>query len=143
MADILHKLSIQAPRDRVFQALATREGLSHWWTSTTDGESRPGQTLAFRFGEHVCEMRVDELEPGGRVAWTCLRASPEWVGTKLTFDLADEENGRTTVRFGHRQWAEASDFLASCSTKWATFLLSLREFVETGKGRPFPHDLAT
>src|SRR5687767_7145181 len=85
MAEILHKLSIQAPRERVFQALATREGLSGWWTSTTDGESKPGQTLAFRFNEHVCEMRVDELEPATRVVWTCVKAAPEWVGTKLTF----------------------------------------------------------
>jgi hypothetical protein len=25
--------------------------------------------------------------------------------------------------------------------KWATFLLSLRDYVETGKGKPSPHDL--
>jgi len=25
--------------------------------------------------------------------------------------------------------------------KWATFLLSLREYVETGTGKPSPHDL--
>lgn len=142
MPDILHKLSIGAPRERVFQALATREGLARWWTSTTEGDSAPGQTLTFRFGEHICEMRVDELRSGSRVAWECTRASPEWVGTRLTFELS-EENGRTSLLFGHRQWAQTSDFFASCSTKWATFLLSLREYAETGKGRPFPHDLST
>ncbi len=25
--------------------------------------------------------------------------------------------------------------------KWATFLLSLKDYVETGRGRPFPNDL--
>jgi hypothetical protein len=31
--------------------------------------------------------------------------------------------------------------MAHCSMKWATFMLSLRELVETGKGRPSPVDL--
>jgi hypothetical protein len=25
--------------------------------------------------------------------------------------------------------------------KWATFMLSLRDYLETGKGRPFPNDI--
>jgi hypothetical protein len=28
-----------------------------------------------------------------------------------------------------------------CSTKWATFLLSLRDDLESGKGRPAPRDV--
>jgi hypothetical protein len=28
-----------------------------------------------------------------------------------------------------------------CSTKWATFLVSLKQHVETGTGAPEPHDL--
>jgi len=31
--------------------------------------------------------------------------------------------------------------MAHCSMKWATFLLSLREFVETGTGKPSPRDI--
>jgi len=27
-----------------------------------------------------------------------------------------------------------------CSTKWATFLLSLKDYVERGEGRPEPRD---
>jgi hypothetical protein len=40
-----------------------------------------------------------------------------------------------------RQWREEVEFMAYCSTKWATFLLSLRDLVETGTGKPAPHDL--
>jgi hypothetical protein len=28
-----------------------------------------------------------------------------------------------------------------CSTKWATFLLSLKQLLETGKGRPAPDEV--
>lgn len=52
-----------------------------------------------------------------------------------------EEDNQTIVLFGHRNWREAVEATAHCSMKWATFLLSLREYVETGKGKPSPHDL--
>ena len=141
MPDITHKISINAPRERVYAALATVDGLSGWWTSTTSGESKPGKTLEFRFGQHVCRMRVDALDQGKRVEWECTDDSGEWASTKLAFDLS-EDTGRTTLLFGHRAWREQSPFFATCSMKWATFLLSLREYVESGTGRPFPRDVA-
>jgi len=141
MAEILHKITIKAPSGAVYDALSTVEGLSGWWTKTTSGESAPGKSLEFRFGEHVVRMRVAALEPGKRVVWECAESAGEWAGTRLTFQLS-EEAGRTTLLFGHREWKESTPFLASCSMKWATFLLSLREYVESGEGRPFPLDIA-
>lgn len=67
-------------------------------------------------------------------------SKPEWVGTELEFLLASEGE-HTIVRFGHRRWREEVEFMAHCSMKWATFPLSLRQFVETGQGRPAPDDL--
>ena len=140
MSDILHEIRIKAPAETVYGALATVPGLAAWWTTTTSGTSEVGGALEFRFGEHAIEMRVDALEPGKRVAWQCTR-DPHWLGTRFTFDLT-EKDGRTTLVFGHRAWKEANAFFAHCSMKWATFLLSLRDYVETGSGRPFPRDLA-
>lgn len=141
MSDILHELHIKASADAVFGALATVPGLARWWTTTTSGESAVGKSIEFRFGENVVDMRVDELSPGKRAAWECTRySSSDWVGTRVTFDLT-EDNGRTTLVFGHRQWKEANAHFGHCSMKWATFLLSLRDYVENGAGRPFPHDV--
>lgn len=141
MAEILHKIRIRAPRPEVYRALSTIEGLASWWTQTTSGESAPGKTLEFRFGENVNLMRVETLEPNQRVEWRCTGSHPDWVGTRLTFELFDEGEG-TTLLFGHDSWKEPSPFLAHCSMKWATFLLSLRAYLETGAGRPFPLDIA-
>ncbi|HMJ47961.1 MAG TPA: hypothetical protein VK498_11570 [Ferruginibacter sp.] len=47
----------------------------------------------------------------------------------------------TIVLFGHRNWKEEVKFMADCSMKWGIFLLSLKEFVETGKGRLSPNDI--
>jgi uncharacterized protein YndB with AHSA1/START domain len=141
VADIQHKLQINAPKEKVYRALATIDGLAGWWTSTTSGESAPGKTIDFRFNQHVARMRVDELERNKSVAWTCVDETGDWRDTRIKFDLT-EEDGRTTLRFSHARWKEANDLMAHCSMKWATFLLSLRELAEGGKGRPFPYDLS-
>ncbi|WP_405275186.1 SRPBCC family protein [Gaopeijia maritima] len=62
------------------------------------------------------------------------------MGTEATFDFL-EEGDMTILVFGHRGWREQVEFTAHCSMKWATFLLSLRDFLESGRGRPAPADL--
>jgi hypothetical protein len=74
------------------------------------------------------------------VRWHCVSGPEDWIGTDITFELAEQDN-LTIVLFGHRNWREATESSAHCSMKWATFLLSLRALVETGKGRPAPDDL--
>lgn len=146
MPDIIHRIGIKATPQAVFQALSTLDGLSGWWTSDTVGDPRPGGNLAFTFltpsGEVLGRMvfAVDAISQVTAVRWTCLEGPPDWVGTSVTFDLSLQD-GQTIVIFGHRGWAEASESMAHCSMKWAVFLLSLRELVETGKGRPSPSDL--
>jgi hypothetical protein len=85
-------------------------------------------------------MRVLELSPGKRVKWQCVDGAPEWIGTELTFDLR-EENGVTIVLFAQRGWREQVEFMHYCSTKWGTYLLSLKSLCETGKGTPYPEDV--
>jgi len=85
-------------------------------------------------------MEVQELNKNKDVRWRCVEGPEEWVGTDITFQLSEQDN-QTIVLFGHRNWREAVEATAHCSMKWATFLLSLREYVETGKGKPSPHDL--
>lgn len=140
MYDIHHRISINAGPEQVYAALATLPGLQGWWTETTSGDAAAGGTLDFRFGEHKTTMKVASAETDSRVAWECVDSAPEWVGTHLTFELTSSD-GKTTVDFAHNDWRESTPFLAHCSMKWATFLLSLRAFVETGEGRPFPNDL--
>ncbi|HEX6277961.1 MAG TPA: SRPBCC domain-containing protein [Polyangiaceae bacterium] len=132
---------MKARPEDVYRALATIDGLSGWWTTTTSGESAPGKKLEFRFDQHVVGMRVEALEAGKRVEWQCVDdGTPDWLGTRVTFELS-EEAGRTTLVFGHRAWREANPFFAHCSMKWATFLLSLRDYAEKGEGKPFPRDI--
>ena len=141
MADILHRVETKSSPSEAFRALTTREGLAGWWTAETQGQFNVGGVIQFRFG-HLggFDMKVLELAPGKRVLWQVVDGPSEWIGTKVSFDLARDDD-YTVVRFKHQGWKEASDFMHHCSTKWAVYLLSMKSLVESGKGAAYPADV--
>ena len=141
MAEINHRVGIAASASDVYQALTTDEGLSRWWTTDTRGAGEVGSVIRFRFDGGGPDFEVVELQPDRLVRWKHSGEVPAaWKGTGITFRL-DAGEQQTCVRFVHDNWVEASDFMAHCSTKWAVFLLSLKEALETGGGNPFPRDV--
>ena len=141
MVDILHRVGVASKTpEEVYEALTTVDGLAGWWTDRTTGDPDVGGTLEFRFIPGGFDMEVIELEPAKRVHWQVADGPPEWVGTHVTFDLS-EVDGYTIVLFKHEGWAEPGEFMHHCSTKWASYLLSLKQLVETGEGAPAPRDV--
>ncbi len=140
MPDILHRVGVQGSAAKVFEALATVDGLSHWWIVGTTGNPRVGGTLNFSPDSGGFEMKVVQSEPGEVVKWQCVGGPSEWIGTDLTFRLVQKAD-HTFVLFTHAGWRDPVEFMHHCSTKWATFLLSLRSWVERGEGRPHPYDV--
>jgi uncharacterized protein YndB with AHSA1/START domain len=143
MPDIRHRVAISAPLDSVYQAVATKEGLSEWWTRDgVRGESSEGSRLEFFFGqpEPAAVMEVTRLSPNEHVNWTCVAGHDDWVGTKIAFDFTQTAI-EAVVMFTHADWREPVEFMAHCSARWAYFLLSLKSYLETGRGTPFPEDL--
>src|SRR5688572_15777873 len=145
MVDILHRVGIKSSLDKVYAALATREGLAGWWTTNTQGESKVGGVIQFRFssgGRDVggFAMKILELRPAKRVLWQVVDGPEEWIGTKVSFELK-QEGEYSIVLFKHQGWKEPVEFMHHCSTKWVVFLMSLKSLVETGKGNPSPDDI--
>lgn len=141
MVDILHRVGITATPDEVYEALTAVDGLAAWWTTdtTADGEG----TLTFRFDElGGFDLKVLELQQGTRVLWEVVDGPAEWIGTTVSFELA-QDGDWTIVLFAHAGWHEPVEFMSHCSTKWATFLMSLKALVETGTGAPHPRDVRT
>ncbi len=141
MVDILHRVGIRSTStEEVYAALTSVDGLSRWWTTDTSGDADVGGVLAFRFVDGGFDMEVVELDDDRHVGWRVVDGPPEWIGTTVTFDL-DRADGQTIVLFSHRGWEEPGEFMHHCSTKWATYLMSLKSVVETGTGSPSPHDV--
>jgi uncharacterized protein YndB with AHSA1/START domain len=141
MHDIRHRVGVFAPQDKVFAAFADAAGVAQWWTDDVRGDGGKGGKLAFYFGgdEAAATMRVTELVPDERVVWEVLDGPAEWVGTTIAFDVYPGPGEQeTVVKFTHAGWREPVEFMHHCSTRWAQFLLGLKDGAETGAWRPYP-----
>jgi hypothetical protein len=135
MPDILHRVGVDAKPEDVLRTLATIDGLRGWWVSGATGDPKKGGEIDFGF----CKMKVLEATKK-RVKWRCVSGPPEWVGTEVTFDLSWKD-GQTFILFKHADWKKPVEFMHHCSTKWAVFLMSLKDLLEKSDGHPAPHDV--
>jgi uncharacterized protein YndB with AHSA1/START domain len=144
MADreIWHEVLINASPAELFQAVTDVKKLAHWWTTDVRGESAIGRKLEFWFsGFRASVMEVIALKSNELVVWHVVGGeSADWLDTNVEFKILIRQ-GKTFLHFRHSKWHQDAESFAHCSMGWAIFLLSLKEFVETGKGRPHPYDM--
>jgi hypothetical protein len=90
----------------VFVAINNVRG---WWSEDIEGPAdKAGETFKYHFQDlHRCKVRVDELVPGRKVAWTITdnyfsftEDAAEWKGTRIVFDIA-RKGDKTRLTFTH------------------------------------------
>jgi uncharacterized protein YndB with AHSA1/START domain len=145
MFEILHRVGIKAPLSKVYEAIATPEGVAGWWTTDTTGGRKAGEMVVTKFyadGKLLggFDLKIAEARPGSRFVWEVVAGPPEWIGSKICFDLKQEDDF-IVILFKHEGWKEPVEFMSHCSTKWAVYLMSLKSLVESGKGQPSPTDV--
>src|SRR5688572_24795609 len=160
MKSIRHQLLIEAPAEKIYNAITTQEGLSAWWTPETKAKPELNSIARFPFGpEYFKEMKITELKPSEQVKWICITGANEWVGTTISFELQPGDKKTllnshpemkdqiqqqrtgdkgTLLIFRHDDWKECTPMFAECNYTWGQFLKSLKLLCETGKGRPWP-----
>lgn len=141
--EINHQIGVKASPEEIYLTLTEPARLARWWTSDTRGSGAAvGDTLEFWFGKYCQKFSVTALIPGQRVAWKAPagQGADEWEQTEISFDISRDAK-QSLIHFRHGGWKNNSPFLAHCSMKWATFMLSLKNLLETGAGRPAPGDL--
>ena len=139
--EIWHELFFNVSPQKLYEAITDPQKLAQWWTADVRGMSRPGKSLEFWFGGLSQEMIVSDLKPGKLVRWAATeKGLSDWAGTILEFKIFHRED-LTYLHLRHFNWREDAEMYAQCNTDWAFYLLSLREFVDKGKGRPFPNDI--
>jgi uncharacterized protein YndB with AHSA1/START domain len=139
--DILVAVDVEADPEKVFEALSTQKGLASFWTRQSKAEPKVGSVATFQFptAPVPCKLRIDALEKGKRVAWTCEGDFPNWKGTTVTWDLGESPNAQTRVMFRHGGWPEwyPDEEFASVNFVWAQVLGHLKGYVESGDPQPF------
>ena len=129
MPNILHRLTIDAPPERVHQLTTTREGIASWWTGhpVSDG----GQLSAY-VGDPdnpAATFEVLDRSPE-QIVWRCVEGPRDWIDTRITYALRPREDHGTTLLFSHEGWQQENEFMNGCSTNWAAYLMSLRSGAE-------------
>ncbi len=68
MATLYHQVWIDAPVAKVYEALATAEGLGNWWAPHTSTQTGAGLVLAHSPGEQHGDVKMKVLDTVPRQA---------------------------------------------------------------------------
>lgn len=138
MKKILHVLSIDAPREKVFGAITTQRGLSSWWSTRVDASDDARGRIHFTFrGDFNPVMEILDRRDDARVAWRCTAGHDPWKDNHFAFELKDQD-GRTQLTFTQDYAVELSDeAYGTYNYNWAYYLESLKQYCEDGHGKPF------
>ncbi|MCU7845662.1 MAG: SRPBCC domain-containing protein [Candidatus Thiodiazotropha sp. (ex Monitilora ramsayi)] len=141
MAKVKHRVGINGTIDQIFAAITSSDGFAGWWASSADISHDIGGNVDLTFDDlAVLRFKYRDIQDNKKVAIQCVEGPGPWQGSMLLFEL-EQAVDQVFVTLTHQNdIAKEEDFLYF-STKWPCYLLSLRDFVETGKGRPYPNDI--
>ena len=133
MHQIEHLLHINAPLNKVYEAIKDVENIKHWYT--TDIVDNLDNTKTFKWGEMFLIAKCNEIE-NEKITWEFIESSMPIESLFMTYELSENE-GKTRVRFTYGNFSEKSDFYANQNFSSAKYLESLRQFCQTGNGEAF------
>jgi uncharacterized protein YndB with AHSA1/START domain len=137
MAAIVEELTIEATPQRVWGALTRPEEIVQWWAYEARVKPEVGSLGEFRFRPPagVLKFKVAELDAGEKVHWISRQGPPHCAGTSVTWQLTPVQNG-TRLVFTHDGFAQVDEVFEQTRGNWEYFLVSLKSYLETGKGTP-------
>ena len=141
MAKIKHRVGIVVSQQDVWAAITDTKKLCGWWSSSADGSSELDGTLNLKFeGLTTLSFLVIQRKEDHLLHLKNIDGPGAWNGSDLEFRLEPGEGQIFLVLEHNSDEASEADF-QFFMTKWPIFLVSLKSYAETGKGRPFPDDI--
>ena len=141
MAKVQHQVGIVGDIGKIYQAMHEPKGLNSWWSTSTDGTAKMGEVIHLSFSDVVTlSFRIDSLKKNEFIGLTCVSGPGPWQNCTLKFSFRQGE-GQVWIGLEHENKEASEEDFLYFSTKWTCYLLSLRDFIETGKGRPYPNDV--
>jgi uncharacterized protein YndB with AHSA1/START domain len=135
--------TLSAPPEMVLAALRTPKAVTDWW-GPASGSADVGGTFEVSFESHK-QVIVLHVEPGqeGQVVWSveATPLTPEWVGTRIVFDVAASGDG-SVLHFRHHGLTPQLECFDMCHAGWTHYLGSLVSYVDTGVGQPSRNETA-
>ena len=140
MARVKHQVGIVGDINTIFRALHEPKGLDRWWATKTDGKPETGEVLDLHFSDVVTlSFKIVTLRADSLIHLHCVSGPGPWQDCDLTFSLKQDKD-QVWVGLVHENPTASDDEFLYFTTKWPCYLLSLRDMIESGNGRPYPHD---
>jgi uncharacterized protein YndB with AHSA1/START domain len=133
---------IRASPEKVYDAIATGEGLDAWFTSGSFVDARPGGRIKFvwkDWGPDKYTTESDgpvlEAERGKRFVfqWNPDHGNPKLATTiEINFEPVDEGTVVRLREFGHEDTPTSRAALAECAAGWGEAITLMKFYVEHG-----------
>ena len=136
---ITRVIALNHPRERVWQALSTPEGLSGWFGQRVSIDLRPGGAASMAWTDNPFEqtMRIERVEEPALLAWTWrIYGLPEADPRRTYVEFALEQTAEgTTLRLTESGFAQLADdehaaALDGNTSGWAAELAELVEHLD-------------
>jgi len=130
MPDIRHLVLIDSTPGKIYTAITTQQGIAAWWSIHNNARPEVGSVYRISFGrDYFKEIKITEMDPHQRVVWEILDAHPEWLITKIVFDISMGKKS-AELRFDHSGWTDYTDMFAQCNHHWGVYLENLKTLSE-------------
>jgi uncharacterized protein YndB with AHSA1/START domain len=130
---------VRAPRERVYDAFATAEGLDGWFTTGTTMEPRPGGGMVWRWRDWGPDRvtteavaRILEVRRPERFSFAWDSGDTDPTTVEMTFEEAE---GGTIVRLrehGYHDTPRGLRAMLDCAAGWGEALTLAKFYVEHG-----------
>lgn len=147
----------QTPKE-AFNAINNVRG---WWSEEIEGGTdKLNDEFKYHFEDiHRCKLKVIEIIADKKVVWLVMenyfkpgifddashhlrsndrfaQDKTEWTGTKIIFEISDNDN-KTQIRFTHLGLVPEYECFDVCSNGWTHYIQqSLFSLIATGTGEP-------
>ena len=134
---ILHKVLIKAPREKVYDAMTTAEGLDGWFTEGTTTTRKPGEKMILRWVDWGVDKVTSKAECPIVEVKVPERFVFQWWDDHLTtiemdFIEVDEGTIVTVKEHGYQDTTEGHRRCLECAVGWGEALTLLKFYVEHG-----------
>ncbi|MDY7396700.1 SRPBCC domain-containing protein [Aureibaculum sp. 2210JD6-5] len=134
---IYHDLTINAPIEKVFEAVSDPKHLINWWPLKCEGKPILGSEYNFYFTpEYDWYGKVSGLIPNQSFHIKMTKSDLDWDSTTFGFDL-EEQSDNVLLHFFHTGWPERNSHYRVSSFCWAMLLKGLKDYLEKGIILPF------
>ena len=142
--DLAISLFVDKSPAEVYAAINNVRG---WWADKLKVPTdHVGNEWEYRYKDiHYSNQRTSELVANKKVVWdvtdstlSFTKDKAEWTGTQMVFDISPKGK-KTEVKFTHKGLVPKCECFEACEHGWDYYInTSLKNLIETGKGKPNP-----